>query len=228
MFGLFSRYFPGSSRAQFDRDLDEKNWVVLLHEAHNGRLRGFTAIHQYDTAYEGRTVSVIYSGDTVVDPRTTSMSSALSRNWIASVDALRSRCGSDRLLWFLIVSGFRTYRMLPVFWREFYPRYDAATPPATQRLLDFLATERFGSRYDRAAGIVRLAHAQVLCDDLCGIPERRLADPHVAFFAARNAGHRRGDELACITELSRENATPAGERLWRAARRTGLAAPSAA
>jgi hypothetical protein len=51
---------------------------------------------------------------------------------------------------------------------------------------------------------------------LRGIPERRLRDEHVAFFAQRNPGHENGDELVCLTELEYENLTAAGKRMWDA------------
>jgi hypothetical protein len=35
----------------------------------------------------------------------------------------------------------------------------------------------------------------------------------VSFFAEKNPGHVKGDELACITEISRSNLTRAGERM---------------
>jgi hypothetical protein len=38
-------------------------------------------------------------------------------------------------------------------------------------------------------------------------------DPHVACFAARNPGHARGDELACLCELTESNLTRAGRRM---------------
>jgi hypothetical protein len=40
----------------------------------------------------------------------------------------------------------------------------------------------------------------------------RLRDPHVDFFARRNPGHPRGDELCCLAPLTRGNFTAAA---WR-------------
>ena len=37
--------------------------------------------------------------------------------------------------------------------------------------------------------------------------------PLVRFFAAKNPGHLQGDELACLTEITRPNLTRAGERM---------------
>jgi hypothetical protein len=126
---------------------------------------------------------------------------------------LRRRYPRGRYLWLLITSGFRTYRFLPVFWREFYPRHDVPASPHWKHTIDQLASERFGQRYDPGAGIVRLDHPQRLRGGLAGIPVGRDNDPHVAFFAARNPGHARGDELACVTELTPGNLTPAGRRM---------------
>ena len=46
-----------------------------------------------------------------------------------------------------------------------------------------------------------------------------MRDRHVAFFAEKNPGHERGDELICLTELSYENLTAAGRRMWDAGER---------
>jgi hypothetical protein len=60
---------------------------------------------------------------------------------------------------------------------------------------------------------VRLAQGAALRPGVAEIDAQRLADPHVAFFRDINPGHARGDELACITELTLENLTPAGRRM---------------
>ena len=65
--------------------------------------------------------------------------------------------GGGDLYWLLLTSGFRTYRFLPVFFRSFYPRCDAQTSKTAADLLDAIAFERFGSRYDVRTGVVRFA-----------------------------------------------------------------------
>ena len=55
-------------------------------------------------------------------------SSALPRTWIASVNALRRHYPRGRYYWLLITSGYRTYRFLPLFWRNFAPCFDEPTP----------------------------------------------------------------------------------------------------
>jgi len=213
MFALLTAHFAGVDRVTFDRDLDEKSCAILLDDG-AGVLRGFTTMLVYESRVAGAPVSVIYSGDTIVE-RAWWGSPVLARTWIGAALDLAGDDGPRDVYWLLLTSGFRTYRFLPVFFREFYPRFDAATPPRHAGLLERLAAERFGPQYDRAAGVVRFVRPQVLAPDLITLPEGRMPDPHVAFFLDRNPGFVRGDELVCLTRIDERNLTPAGRRMAR-------------
>lgn len=214
MLSLLDTHFLGVTPERFASDLAEKNWVLLLEE--DGRLQGFSTLLIYETVPPGgEPVTVVYSGDTIVE-RGAWSTAALPRSWIAAVRTLRERHPRGSLWWLLLTSGFRTYRFLPVFWREFWPRHDATTPPEVQALGDFLAKERFGSLYLPDRGIVRFPEPQVLREGFDEVPEGRLADPHVAFFLETNPGWVRGDELVCLTEIAAGNLTAAGRRMWGA------------
>jgi hypothetical protein len=210
MFALLSCHFEGVTRAQFERDLDEKNWIVEIRR--DERLLGFSTLLVCTERHEARDLTVIYSGDTIVAPEAW-RSPALARTWIAAVNHLRATFPARPCYWLLLTSGFRTYRFLPVFWREFFPRHDAPTPTSAQRLLNYLARSRYGDSFDSEKGIVRFPHPQRLRGRLGNLPTGRESDAHVAFFLARNPGHMAGDELACITEISEDNLTPAGRRM---------------
>jgi hypothetical protein len=210
MFELLSRHFEGVTRGQFERDLAEKNWVVEIRR--EGLLLGFSTLLVCEAQFEGRDLTAIYSGDTIVAPEAWG-SPALARTWIAAVNHLRAASPGRPCHWLLLTSGFRTYRFLPVFWREFFPRYDVPAPPYQQRLLDHLAALRYGASYDAEAGLVRFPRPQKLRGPLGTVPTGRTSDRHVAFFLARNPGHAAGDELACITEIHEANLTRAGQRM---------------
>jgi len=210
MFQLLAHHFEGVTREQFARDLAEKNLALLLQR--EDRLVGFTTQLAYTTEFEGESVNVIYSGDTIVAPEAWG-TTALPRAWVAGVNALRATLPAGRCFWLLLTSGFRTYRFLPVFWREFFPRFDQATPPAIERLREQLARERFGAQFHSATGVVRFTNPQRLCAGLENVPAGREQDPHTLFFLARNPGHAGGDELVCLTELCPENLTAAGRRM---------------
>jgi len=152
------------------------------------------------------------AGDTIVAPEAWG-SPALARTWIAAVNHLRAAFPSRPCYWLLLTSGFRTYRFLPVFWREFFPRHATPTPPYEMRLLHHLAATHYGKWYDAPSGIVRFLHPQRLRGRLGAVPTGRAADADVAFFFARNPGHADGDELVCLTEISEDNLTAAGRRM---------------
>ncbi len=218
MYRLLRGQFEGVGPEQFEADLAEKGWVVLLRSDPAGPLRGFSTLDVYRRSFDGEETGVVYSGDTVVDGGS-GMGSSLSKIWIGAVNAIRAEMGLDRLVWLLLTSGYRTYRFLPMYWREFHPRHDRPWPADALRLMETLAGERFGEQYDRDARIVRFSRPQVLRPHLHGIPSGRLGDPHIAFFARANPGHEAGDELVCLTELCASNLTAAGRRMWRAGER---------
>lgn len=208
MFRLLSTHFDGITREQFDRDLSEKDLALLLEK--DCRLAGFSTLLAYSTCHQSEQINVIYSGDTIVAPDAWG-STALPRAWVAGVRRLQATLPRGRCYWLLLTSGFRTYRFLSVFWREFFPRYDRATPASVQQLLNAIADERFGRRFDSDAGVVRFCQPQRLRNS--EIPAGRDLNPHTEFFLKQNPGHSAGDELVCLTELRPENLTPAGLRI---------------
>src|SRR5689334_15062516 len=69
MFDLFSRHFEGVHREQFEQDLFGKNVILTLRDRTNGALTGFSTMLVYETrTRDGSPISVVYSGDTIVDP----------------------------------------------------------------------------------------------------------------------------------------------------------------
>jgi hypothetical protein len=215
MFALLASHFAGVERTTFERDLAEKNSVILIEDGEV--LRGFSTLRVYPTTAPGFPVTIVYSGDTIVE-RGCWGSAALPRTWIQLVQQVAPVDRGD-VYWLLLTSGYRTYRFLSVFFRTFYPRFDEPTPAPAQAMLDAIAAERFGSRYDAASGLVRFEHPHRLAGDLAGVPTGRAADAHVEFFLARNPGFAAGDELACLTRIHDTNLTPAGRRMARPAER---------
>jgi hypothetical protein len=212
MFDLMGQYFLNMNWSAFLRDLGEKQWVVLVSDCAEGRVRGFSTLMQFRTHVNGQSVVVLFSGDTIVD-RGFQGDMTLHRLWGRHIFTIAASIQDAPVYWFLICSGYKTYRILPIFFREFYPSYQQPTPAAVRHTLDTIARARFGPHYDAERGIVRLAHATPLRAGVADITPQRLKDPHVAFFVQANPGHAAGDELACLADISLANLTAAGRRL---------------
>jgi hypothetical protein len=193
--------------------LAEKQWTIRLVESSTGRLCGFSTQRLLSICIAGCRVSALFSGDTIVDRRYWG-STALSLAWGRLAFRLIEQHPQDPLYWFLICQGYRTYRFLPVFFREFYPRFDAATPVSVQSILDALARSKFGNAYDGQAGVVRSSsHGYRLRAGVAEPTPSRLRDPHVNYFVSRNPGHSLGDELCCLAPLALENFSATARRL---------------
>ncbi|MHC5211441.1 MAG: hypothetical protein ACYTG2_12040 [Planctomycetota bacterium] len=212
MFRLFDRYYAGATRDTFESDLDGKDWVVLVRDGEAGTVVGFTTGRLVQAGIGGQAVSAIYSGDTIVDQSQWGRST-LAGTWGRLILSLLDEHQGRELGWFLICQGYRTYRFLPVFFREFFPRHDRPTTPlAASRIATFGRT-LFGARFDERSGIVRAdEHSYVVRPGVSDVDPARLASPHVRFFVERNPGHERGDQLCCWAPLHRDDLLPSA---WR-------------
>ncbi|TAE61944.1 MAG: hypothetical protein EAZ87_00545 [Nostocales cyanobacterium] len=213
MYTLLQNHFQGITWNAFEIDLERKNWVVLLQDETSNTLKGFSTLNFCQKTVNGEKISVVYSGDTIVDPSAWS-SPALPQSWVAAIKFLCDRYAVQKLYWLLICSGFRTYRFLPTFWQDFYPRYDLQTPIDIKNLMGSLAQQYYGDFYEETSGIVRFSYPQTLKPGLIDIPSGREKNPHVQFFIEKNSGYVNGDELVCITEFNYDNLTRAGKRMW--------------
>ncbi len=120
------------------------------------------------------------------------------------------------LYWLLISSGYKTYRFLPLFYKEFYPHYKNPTPPDVQKLIHKLARERFRDEYLPELGIVRFEKGSTpLAEGVGEIGVKRMRNPHIGFFVKKNQRHAQGDELVCLTLIDENNLTSAGQRMLR-------------
>jgi hypothetical protein len=212
MFALMASYYEGIERATFDADLDEKEWVIRILDEETNRLHGFSTQMLLDLEVAGRSVRALFSGDTIVDRDARGERSLFQvSGWF--LRSLMDAAPGAELYWFLISKGYKTYRFLPLFFREFYPRYDRPTPARFAAVIDALATFKFPGAYDRASGLVKAGpNACRLRPGMAEISPDRLRDPHVRFFAQRNPRHAHGDELCCIAPLMPANFTPAAHR----------------
>jgi hypothetical protein len=216
MYSLLAAYFSGTRRGQFDADLGEKEAVIMLRDARSGQVQGFSTFMRMTAWIDGRDVVAFYSGDTIVAREywgETMLSQLWSRTVLAAADGIVAERPSAGVYWFLICSGYKTWRFLPIFFREYYPNPSTPTPASVKRILDTLGQRKFGDQYLAASGIVRFRRATRLRRGIADVTEQRLRDPRVAFFSSMNPGHANGDELACLTEISRSNLTRAGERM---------------
>lgn len=212
MFSLFGNYYDNANKRIFINDLENKNWVVLIKDSRKRNIVGFSTLAFYRSTFKDEQIGVVYSGDTIIDKAYWD-TTELPRIWIKTVKDVGASYPQP-LHWLLISSGYKTYRYLAVFYKEFFPHCDCPTPAYMGELMEHLATERFGEEYIPELGIVRFREgATPLKAGVADVKDGRLKNPHIRFFVEINPGYVNGDELVCITKIHPENFTPAGKRL---------------
>ncbi len=202
MFAVFRRYYAAVTEERFEADLAAKDDVILLRDD-DGVIRGFSTLLLLQVEHAGRTHHGVFSGDTVVD-REFWGTKVLGRVFLGYLFRQRLRRPWSPLWWFLISKGYKTYLLMANNFPEHWPRHEAPTPPERQTLLDAFATQVFPRTYQHASGLVRQTEASGRLRDGIAAATTSLTstNPRVRYFVERNPDWARGDELACIANMS--------------------------
>jgi hypothetical protein len=213
MFDLMDRHYENLCGSTFEADLQEKQWVIQVFHRATGALCGFSTQMLLAAVVDDQPIRALFSGDTIIDRRYWG-DQALTHEWGCLAMSLIAEYPEVELYWLLISQGYKTYRFLPVFFHEFYPRVNAHTPRRAGRVIDILGRMKFGEHYDTAARVVRASWNQYrLRAGVADVTPERQRDPNVQFFVEKNPHFAAGDELCCLAPLSRDNFTPAAHRV---------------
>ncbi len=211
MSDLYLTYYEGSDRRLFHTDLDRKSEVLLLYAAE--KFIGFTTLHLYDYVWQGQTILVVYSGDTIVEPKYWGQHT-LAYAWIRRMGELHRTHPERKIYWFLIVKGHRTYRYMPVFGKSFYPHWSEDRLDL-KPLADALAQAKFGADYNARTGVVEFQTSKGhLRPDLARPTEEEMGKDAVQYFIKRNPRYLIGHELVCLCEITEENMKPLTRRVF--------------
>lgn len=205
MFTLMSENYDGIKRETFERDLFEKSDVILLTDSNDYKIQGFSTLVVLEELVRGVTTRALFSGDTIIDKKYWG-DTELESHWGKYAFSLIDKNPGVPLFWFLMSKGYKTYRFLPVFFNEFYPRHDRQTPDYEQEVLDTFARAKFHDAYIPSLGIINLNGSKDrLKPGIADIDEKRLKNPHVKYFVEKNPHWMNGNELACIVKLTKDN-----------------------
>ncbi len=212
LFELMSRHFDQVDQAQFYADLDEKPSVLLVREARSGSICGFSTIALLETTLGGKRLGAVFAGDTVVEPEYWGHPGWVYA-WARHGFELAQRAATDEVYLLLLTSTHRTYRFMPGFFREYYPRPLVETPAHAQTRMDVLARIKFPVEYDATRGVIELRQSTPVRDER-QLPGTMPGDDAASrYFLSRNPGYANGDFLVCLAEYTWENLSPLGRRV---------------
>ncbi len=203
MLDLMRQYFDNVAPDAFQRDLADKNWIIVLRDAETGEIYGFSTLCLLEETVDNTPVRAFFSGDTIIDkPHWGSLE--LERTWF---HFLYSRIDAEphcRWYWYLICKGYRTFRYLPIYFHHFYPSTED-TPAFEKQIIQHLSAVRFGDAFNHVTGIIHCENDYRLREGISDITDSERRDQRVAFFEKMNPDWRDGDELACLASLNYDN-----------------------
>jgi hypothetical protein len=212
MLEVLSTCYGNVSRAQFERDLRDKEWVVIGRDSTPGDVWLFSTLRRLFCTIDGKPVVAFYSGDSASRPETHGgATSAGMRLLVRKMYGEMLRRPEAKFYWFMISSTYKSYRLLSMVFKTYSPAPDRPLTDNERDLIERLSALK-GLEYDRSSGIVRLENPSLpLIPD--GGDHSGTRDAIAEYFARANPGASTGDRLASITPLTLENLTSLGRRL---------------
>lgn len=214
MLTLLQTCYANVSPAQFNRDLDEKEWTILGTDPVSARVWCFSTMRRLHATVDGEPITAFYSGDTAssADARGAA-TSAGTRLVIRKMFCERMISEDEgRFYWFMISSTYKSYRLLPMIFRDFAPRPARALSSAETSAIAELSRLKH-IEFNASSGIVTLAKPSLPFDSAAEPESARAHDVYAEFFHSANPGAASGDRLATLTEISLSNLTPLGARM---------------
>lgn len=200
MYRLMSEFYDDTDEQVFLRDFYDKDYCLALYHDTEG-LVGFTTQKLMELEIDGRKIHGIFSGDTIIHKShwgDIELFKVWADFWFTYAEKY------DEFYWFLICKGYKTYRILPLFWTEFYPRHGQETPEHMQKIIDAYAQKLYPDEYDKSSGVIKYSHIKdKLKAGVADVGEHEMKNKDISFFCEKNPGYIAGNDLACIAKIDR-------------------------
>ncbi len=201
MYRLMAEFYDNMDEAVFRRDFFDKDYCLALYHESDG-LVGFTTQKVMEIEVDGKIIHGMFSGDTIIHKEhwgDIELFRAWADFWFDFAEKY------EEFYWFLICKGYKTYRIMPLFWTEFYPSYRCDTPEYEQKIIDAYASKLYPDEYNRSSGVIEYRSTKdKLKSGVADIGEHELKNKDIAYFCKANPRHADGNDLACVAKIDKE------------------------
>lgn len=199
MYKLMTEFYDNMEESVFRRDFADKDYCLVLYEEET--LVGFTTQKVMSVTVNGREIHGMFSGDTIIHKDhwgELELFKVWAEFWFQFAEKY------EEFYWFLICKGYKTYRILPAFWREFYPNRSSETPEYEQKIIHAYASLLYPEEYNPETGVIEYRHVKDrLRAGVADVDSHRIKNKDIAFFCKANPGHTEGNDLACIARIDK-------------------------
>lgn len=201
MYRLMSEFYDDTKEDVFRRDFFDKDYCLVLYST-SDVLVGFTTQKILNVDVNGKTIHGIFSGDTIIHKDywgDMELFKVWADFWFSYAEKY------DEFYWFLICKGYKTYRMLPLFWTEFYPNYKNETPEFEKSIINAYGKFLYPNDYNEKSGVVEYqSQKDKLKAGVADIGEKELKNKDVVFFCEKNPNYMQGNDLACLAKIDKK------------------------
>ena len=212
MFMLMDTYYDQMTYSNFISDLSEKDYCILLKDE-SGAIQGFSTQKLISFPLsDGKEIHGVFSGDTIIHK---DYWGSFELYKVFAQSFLKYSNQFAEFYWFLISKGYKTYRMLPLFFKTFYPNYLEQLPDYEKQIIDAFGHFKYPGVYNKKTGIIQYQGEKVkLKDGVADVTLKQLKDKNIQFFINANPGYILGNDMVCLARLEPENLKSAVRRLF--------------
>ncbi len=199
---LYRQYYENVCFENFKTDFYKKDFVMVLRDK-TKELRGFSTLLIFKIKYLGRECQIIFSGDTIIE-KSFWGTTALTLEFLRNIIKTKLKNPFTPVWWFLISKGYKTYLLLANNFINYYPRYDKETPSEIKQMIHQLADQFYPGHFNQNTGVIEFqgTHEKLKGFVAPVTDELRLRFPKIDFFCSQNSQWAKGNELACVGEVS--------------------------
>ena len=202
MYKLMFKFYDNIDKKNFLEDFWEKDYCIYLKDKNN-KIKGFSTQKIMEFEIENNKIIGVFSGDTIIHKENwgdLSLFQTFAKFFFPYGEQYKN------FYWFLIVKGYKTYKILPTFFKSFYPNFRESTPEETNKIKDSFGYLKFPDEYNRKTGVIEYKKIKdSLKKGVADITEKELGDKDVQYFLKLNPYYEIGNDLVCIAELKKEN-----------------------
>ena len=200
MFSIYEKYYENSSREKFEKDLLNKDKVIILKSQGDNEIQGFSTLKHINLVLNsGKKVRGIFSGDTIIEKK---FWGDKALNLAFSFYLLKEKYKKpfEPLYWFLISKGFKTYLLLANNFPEYYPSPEAKTPKEMEEVMDEFSMQNYPDAYNPETKTLCFGNNyDSLKKTVAPVDEELLSRYHkIKFFLEKNPNWEKGEELVCL------------------------------
>lgn len=204
-------------REQFEHAFEAFPDVRYWRHPRSGALLGFSAARWLVVDVDERPVDVLFFGWAAVAPELRGRGLPFRDGFVRF---LRQALRRPRRKGYLVFasSTFKSYKALVRYGPACWPQPGRPMPSDVSRAVAAVMAALGESSYDPEAGVLKRFGAQRYQEGVYADAPEALADPLIAYYAARNPGQHEGDTLLVAYELTLRNMLTWGVRVlspWR-------------